>query len=67
MKRLFLFGISAVVAFAAVAAGQAKDSLPRPEHPRPQFVRDAWVNLNGKWTYEFDFGQSGTPKKRQGP
>ena len=64
MKRLFLFGISAVVAFAAVAAGQAKDSLPRPEHPRPQFVRDAWVNLNGKWTYEFDFGQSGTHQGR---
>jgi len=32
---------------------------PRPEYPRPQFKRDAWVNLNGQWTYEFDAGKSG--------
>ncbi|HNT75769.1 MAG TPA: glycoside hydrolase family 2 TIM barrel-domain containing protein [Anaerolineae bacterium] len=32
---------------------------PRPEYPRPQFVREAWVNLNGPWTYTFDFGKSG--------
>ena len=25
---------------------------PRPEHPRPQFERDAWMNLNGPWTFE---------------
>ncbi len=33
--------------------------LPRPEYPRPQLVRDAWVNLNGPWSYAFDFGKSG--------
>ncbi|MBQ4107697.1 MAG: beta-glucuronidase [Lentisphaeria bacterium] len=33
--------------------------IPRSEHPRPQFVRQAWCNLNGTWTYEFDFGKSG--------
>ncbi|MCD6286223.1 MAG: beta-glucuronidase [Anaerolineae bacterium] len=33
--------------------------LPRPEYPRPQFVREAWLNLNGPWTYTFDFGKSG--------
>ncbi len=32
---------------------------PRPEYPRPQFVREPWVNLNGTWTYTFDFGKSG--------
>jgi len=32
---------------------------PRPEYPRPQFVREAWVNLNGPWTYTFDLGKSG--------
>lgn len=35
------------------------ESLPRPEYPRPQFVREPWVNLNGTWTYAFDFGKSG--------
>ena len=33
--------------------------LPRSEYPRPQFVRDDWLNLNGVWTYEFDAGRSG--------
>ena len=33
--------------------------LPRPEYPRPQFVRTEWRNLNGVWTYEFDPGKSG--------
>lgn len=26
-------------------------SLPRPEYPRPQLVRDSWANLNGTWEY----------------
>jgi len=33
--------------------------IPRPEYPRPQFVRDEWVNLNGTWTFTFDAGKSG--------
>ena len=35
------------------------DRIPRPEYPRPQFVRDPWLNLNGTWTYAFDPGKSG--------
>ena len=26
-------------------------AVPRPEHPRPQFRRSAWINLNGPWTW----------------
>lgn len=26
----------------------------RMEYPRPQLVRDAWLNLNGAWQFEFD-------------
>lgn len=33
--------------------------IPRPEYPRPQFERDSWINLNGTWSYEFDFSESG--------
>ena len=33
--------------------------IPRPEHPRPQFVRDSWVNLNGAWEFAFDHGDTG--------
>ncbi len=28
--------------------------IPKPEYPRPQMVREAWVNLNGEWEFEFD-------------
>ena len=41
---------------------KANDSLPRPEHPRPQFRRDSWVNLNGEWSCELDVGQSGSDR-----
>jgi beta-galactosidase/beta-glucuronidase len=32
---------------------------PRPEYPRPQFVRPEWLNLNGRWEFEIDQGDSG--------
>ena len=34
-------------------------TMPRPEYPRPQFVREAWLNLNGPWAFAFDPGLSG--------
>jgi len=33
--------------------------IPRPEYPRPQFVREGWMNLNGAWQFEIDHGDSG--------
>ncbi len=33
--------------------------LPRSEYPRPQFVRDNWLCLNGTWQFEIDHGDSG--------
>jgi hypothetical protein len=30
------------------------DSVPRPEHPRPDFRRDNWFNLNGVWAFRYD-------------
>src|SRR5947207_1766131 len=29
-------------------------SVPRPEYPRPQFVRTDWLNLNGAWKLHID-------------
>jgi beta-galactosidase/beta-glucuronidase len=34
-------------------------TMPRPEYPRPQFVRRDWLNLNGEWQFEIDAGDSG--------
>ncbi|MCL2519192.1 MAG: beta-galactosidase, partial [Oscillospiraceae bacterium] len=38
-------------------------NTPRPEYPRPQFVRENWQNLNGEWDFEIDFGMSGKERK----
>ena len=29
-------------------------NIPRPEHPRPDFMRDTFSNLNGVWQFAFD-------------
>lgn len=29
-------------------------NIPRNEYPRPQFVREDWLNLNGEWEFSFD-------------
>ena len=34
-------------------------AIPRPEYPRPQFFRSEWLNLNGEWQFEIDYGDSG--------
>ena len=31
-----------------------QDPIPLPEHPRPDFERSQWINLNGKWGFSFD-------------
>jgi beta-galactosidase/beta-glucuronidase len=33
--------------------------IPRPEHPRPQFVRSQWLCLNGPWQFEIDTADDG--------
>ncbi len=43
---IFLTGFTVVSAQAP--------SIPRAEHPRPDFVRAYWQTLNGQWEFEFD-------------
>ncbi len=35
------------------------DPTPRPEYPRPDLVRERWLNINGAWEFELDPGRSG--------
>jgi beta-galactosidase/beta-glucuronidase len=32
----------------------AMAAVPRPEHPRPDALRDNWMTLNGPWQFEID-------------
>lgn len=38
-------------------------NIPRPEYPRPQFVRDSWLNLNGTWRFAFDDADQGLKER----
>ena len=37
--------------------------IPRNEHPKPQFRRDRWMNLNGEWDFCIDNGRSGEARR----
>lgn len=49
--------------YVLVMAASAWAQQPRAEYPRPQFERKDWVNLNGEWTYRFDFVGEGVEKR----
>lgn len=58
MKKFF--GLYILAAVSILCSGAVKGaSLPRAEYPRPQFERADWQNLNGRWTYTFDFSDTG--------
>ncbi|MFW9782951.1 MAG: glycoside hydrolase family 2 protein [Candidatus Heimdallarchaeota archaeon] len=41
-----------------------QSNIPRPEYPRPQFVRDNnWINLNGEWDFSFDDSNLGIKER----
>ncbi len=61
-SRFVLLLLVFLTATAANSAGQAQKQIPRPEHPKPQFHRDTWLNLNGEWNFGFDLGFSGAEK-----
>lgn len=41
----------------------AQENIPLPEHPRPDFERADWQNLNGNWAFEFDKNDVGVAQK----
>ena len=60
MKHSFKqMALAAMMTLAGFAQRAVAADVPRPEYPRPQFERAEWLNLNGTWTYAFDFGRSG--------
>ncbi len=54
----FLF----ITLFVSSAVAQ---QIPLPEHPRPDFERAQWQNLNGQWQFEFDQNNEGQSKNWQ--
>ena len=45
---------------ASLLSAQSRtEPMPLPEHPRPDFERPDWVNLNGRWQFRFDKADAG--------
>lgn len=57
--------VGASVALAASGSLNAQPAarntaqIPLPEHPRPDFQRPDWINLNGYWQFKFDKANAG--------
>lgn len=51
-QRIYQLLLFIEMAFALPCYGQ--QNIPLPEHPRPDFERSKWQNLNGDWAFEFD-------------
>jgi Glycosyl hydrolases family 2, sugar binding domain/Glycosyl hydrolases family 2/Glycosyl hydrolases family 2, TIM barrel domain len=50
------------VLLCAIVVGVASlsaQTIPLPEHPRPDFQRAEWLNLNGRWRFAFDAKDQG--------
>ena len=41
----------------------AAAAIPLPEHPRPDFERALWLNLNGEWSFRFDASGRGEAER----
>ena len=55
MKKLIAMLCTAgVLMLGACSGNKTGQSIPLPEHPRPDFERADWVNLNGHWNFTFD-------------
>ncbi|NQU88760.1 MAG: glycoside hydrolase family 2 [Mariniphaga sp.] len=51
MKSNLLILIISVLFFSCQ---QKNTEIPLPEHPRPDFERSTWMNLNGQWKFASD-------------
>ena len=58
-----LRNVAVLAAFAAAPIHAQvltqRESIPLPEHPRPDFQRPDWMNLNGRWAFKFDAANQG--------
>ncbi len=58
MRPVLVLCACAVCALAGVSA-----AMPLPEHPRPDWERAEWLNLNGSWRFAFDAKDAGVKDK----
>nr|MDA3821268.1 glycoside hydrolase family 2 [Bacteroidales bacterium] len=62
MNKTAILSFIFTAILSANLAMQAQE-IPLPEHPRPDFQREQWQNLNGLWSFEFDANDEGIEKR----
>ncbi len=65
MKQLLSIFISIFITSGITSQtfSEKTDTIPLPEHPRPDFMRGQWINLNGWWDFKFDKDDAGEAGK----
>ncbi len=61
--RTLIVSVAASILFSC----GGKVPVPRAEHPRPDFERSQWINLNGTWEFRFDPKNEGLDENWQRP
>ena len=64
MKRTFLYLLLILLAYSCINEQPVID-IPLAEHPRPDFERNAWQNLNGYWQFAPDSAMTGEKENWQ--
>ena len=64
MKKIFLFLPLLLLAYSC-SKQQPVIDIPLKEHPRPDFERSAWQNLNGYWQFAPDSLMTGEKENWQ--
>ena len=58
-----IFSLFFLISSCFKANSQATQPIPLMEHPRPDFQREMWLNLNGSWDFMFDSKNVGEAEK----
>jgi len=51
--------LAMLLSSAFLYAANGSVTVPRPEHPRPDMLRENWMTLNGEWQFEIDKAADG--------
>jgi hypothetical protein len=62
-KMAIILVLSFCLNHLGVAQTFDQSRIPLPEHPRPDFQRPLWLNLNGPWEFQFDKDNAGLGQK----
>ena len=54
MGKTLIAVMGILLTSCAMASPTTDTDIPRAEHPRPDFQRAQWLNLNGTWQFRFD-------------